>query len=69
MARDYARKIKDSPSWKLRDMQANVFTNYGLTMTLNQCWKAKQKVVGEIEIDLKKYYAMLFDYVKEIKKD
>lgn len=43
-------------------MQADVFSNYGLTITFNQCWRAKQKTIGEIELNLEKHYAMLFDY-------
>lgn len=68
LAKKYARKIRDYPNWKLKDIQADMFNNYGLKVTLNQCWRAKQKAVGQIEIDLEKHYAILFDYAEEIQR-
>lgn len=52
---------------QLKEMQVDVEDTYGI-MTYNQCFRTKQKVVGEIEKDLEKHYALLFNYAEEIQK-
>lgn len=62
LAKEYVRKLRDNPTMKLKEMQADVKDTYGITVTLNQCFRTKQKAVGEIEKDLEKHYCLLFNY-------
>nr|XP_017245786.1 PREDICTED: uncharacterized protein LOC108217466 [Daucus carota subsp. sativus] len=66
LAKEYARKLRDNPTMKLKEMMADVKETYGITVTLNQCYRAKEKAVGEIEKDLEKHYGLLFNYAEEI---
>ncbi|WOG82328.1 hypothetical protein DCAR_0101491 [Daucus carota subsp. sativus] len=66
LATEYARNLRDNHAMKLKEMQADVKETYGISVTLNQYFRAKQKAMREIERDLEHHYAMLFSYVEEI---
>lgn len=52
----------------MKDIQNEVQQKYGLTVSLSQCWRAKNKAIGEIEAVLKKHFSRLYDYAEEIEK-
>lgn len=55
IAKVYEKKLTSDPNWKLKDFKADVLEKYCLNVSLVQCYRAKKRELGEVEMSLNNY--------------
>lgn len=65
---EYADKIMETPKCTLSEFQDDVMEKYIVRVSMGQCYKAKKRILNEVEDALKNHYAKLCDYMAELKK-
>ncbi|KAI8546526.1 hypothetical protein RHMOL_Rhmol07G0125100 [Rhododendron molle] len=62
----YFDDIRITPTLKVSELVEKVKSNFKCNVSVNQCYRARQKVLKKLEGNIAKQYAMLWDYCHEI---
>lgn len=68
LSKMYGDRIRENPTWKCKEFKKDVSDTYKMTVTRLQCYRAKQKALGEVENGLIEHYSHLRSYAREIIK-